>query len=100
MSTDIKGWDEFSAYTWLNSKAGKESIGWPMDQAVPLAYVRDYIKIGTVYEDAPTKAEPEPDAEPAEEQVTDVEYLLTPLAEFVERVIDLIRIGLDEKSDD
>lgn len=37
---DMNGWDEFSAYTYLNSAAGKKSINWPLDQRVPLERVR------------------------------------------------------------
>lgn len=112
MSSEAKGWDEFSAYLWLNSPKGKASIAWPITEQVPMETVREYIaatKAGDPIR--PKLPDPEPipvssgsivtamDIPTIEQEIaSDEEYLLTPLGEFVARIIDLIRIGLEEKS--
>lgn len=41
--TDIQGWDEFSAYNWLNSPQGKKAHGIPLTKHVGMDEVRGYI---------------------------------------------------------
>lgn len=104
MSSEAKGWDEFSAYLWLNSPKGKASINWPMEEQVPIETVRQYIK-GSIETSLEFTGDPKVATttmdipEVQVETVTDLEYLLAPLQEFAERVIDLLRLGL-EKDDE
>ena len=94
--TDLQGWDEFSAYVWLNSPQGKKQMGIPLTEHVTIQQVRQYIAASPVESRVTPKGEGVADPIEPKGKVSDLEYLMAPLQEFAERVIDLLRIGLKD----
>lgn len=87
--TDMQGWDEFSAYSWLNSPNGKRSINWPMHKQVPMDVVRQYI----ANSDNGPRMEPKPQPQiPWDQAVikTIGEPKLTPVQEALTAVVEAL----------
>jgi len=83
--TDLHGWDEFSAYSWLNSAKGKMTIGWPLDKPVPLNVVRAYID-GDMPSEPVTYDPPTDKDEPVPETGQDV----SPIRHAVYELLDVL----------